>query len=128
MAEQVILIAEDDPMIQKLLGRMFKRAGFQGECLIASSGTEAVALLEANGSRVVLALLDTGLTGFTDMGLFDALRARSPGLPIIASSGYSPEELQSDRHFGDRPLSGFLGKPFGISEIRSLCEAQGISS
>ena len=128
MAEQVILIAEDDPMIQKLLGRMFKRAGFKGECLIASSGTEAVSLLEINSPRVVLALLDTGLAGFTDVGLFDALRALSPGLPIVASSGYSQEELQSDRHFGNRPLSGFLGKPFGVSDIRALCEAQGIGS
>ena len=124
MSAQMVLIAEDDMMIQKLLKRMFKRAGFPGECVVVSTGTDAVASLQAHREEVVVALLDTGLAGYNDAGLFDALRAISPALPIFASSGYSPEELKGPRHFDGRALAGFLSKPFSMNDVRALCEAQ----
>ena len=116
----VILVVEDDRLIQKLLSRMIKRTGFNGDVVVFSESEPALQYLEANADQVILALLDTMIHPEGDRAFAYALLERAPHLHLVASSGHSEADLRGPEHFGDAPLVGILSKPFGISDIKSL--------
>ena len=116
----VILVLEDDLLIQKLIKRMIKRAGFTGEIEVFSESSDALSYLESNRDCVRLALLDTMIHPEGDEALAYALLERAPHLHIVASSGHSEADLRGPNHFGAAPLTGVLTKPFGLGEIKTL--------
>ncbi len=57
-----ILVAEDDPMVQRILVRMIKRSGYLGEVLIGNDAFEAIQLAQDHQSQTIdLIFVDTGL-------------------------------------------------------------------
>lgn len=122
----VILVIEDDLLIQKLLSRMIKRSGFNGEVLVFSESASTLEYLDQNASHVVLALLDTMIHPAGDRAFAQEILNRAPHLKLVASSGHSESDLLGPEHFGDIPLAGVLSKPFGLSDIRALFARLGV--
>lgn len=116
----VILVVEDDLLIQKLLSRMLKKSGFDGEVMVFSESAPALHYVQEHAGRVVLALLDTMIHPEGDQVFAQALIEHAPHIQIVASSGHSESDLRSPQHFGDVPLAGILSKPFGLADIRRL--------
>lgn len=123
---QIILVADDDPMIQKLISRMIKRVGFQGEVQVCSDGASAVSYAAETTQAISLALLDTSLYAEGDAALALALQSHQPTIKIVASSGHSPEELEGPRHFQGVHLDGILSKPFGVKDVKELLAGFGL--
>ena len=115
-----ILVAEDDKMIQRILVRMMKRSGYTGVVQVFEDAESALACAQEQNGQLDLNLIDTGLHQEGDRTFFESLRVLAPTTPIVASSGYSKEILQSDKHFGGCDLAHILCKPFGLKEIKDL--------
>ena len=116
----VIILAEDDPMIQKLLSRMIKRSGYTGEVHTCTDAISALDFASANATKIDLILMDTGLHENGDAAFFAEMRAIVHSAPIYVSSGYSEDIIRSDTHFGPSEINGVLSKPFGMSEVKTL--------
>jgi CheY-like chemotaxis protein len=116
-----ILIAEDDQMVQRILVRMIKRSGYQGEVLVANDADEAIQFAQDHHTQGIdLIFVDTGLYPQGDQAFFDALKSICHETPILVSSGYGEDIIRTVNYFGDKPISGVLSKPFGMAEVKEV--------
>ncbi len=89
---QVVLLAEDNPLVREMALRMLSDAGFRG--VAASDGEEALRLLEGL-PHVDILVTDQLMPGaLSGTQLAEAARARRPGLPVLIVTGFDP---QADR-------------------------------
>jgi CheY-like chemotaxis protein len=115
-----IVVAEDDKMIQKLLARMIKKAGYLGHIEVCDRAKSALDFVAYVVGQIDLVLVDTGLHEEGDAAFFHALKTIATDAPIVASSGYSEDQLRSPKHFKDCKLAAVLSKPFGLQDIKDL--------
>lgn len=115
---RLVLIAEDDADIGKLVSRTLVRAGF--DVALAGNGTEALALAEQRPPAA--AVLDVSLPGFDGLELTRRLR-QTPStekIPIILVTARARPE-DADRGF-DAGASAYMSKPFSPAELRDRIE------
>ena len=107
MADEKVLIVDDDPAIRKLLTKVVENNGFKS--MTAANGQEAVAL--AQNRKFDLILLDIMMNGVDDG--FDAirnLRATGNDIPIVILSGRTED---FDTLYGlDIGADDYITKPF----------------
>ena len=108
MATQ-ILIAEDDPDINRLLGRILEKEGYQ--VTAAFSGSEARLLLKT--VRFDLIVLDLMLPGATGEELVEEIRKNST-TPILVVSAKGQEDKLNVLKMG---ADDFISKPFDVNEV-----------
>src|SRR5262245_14067072 len=101
-----ILFVDDDADLRRLLGLRLGAAGYEVET--AASGTEALARL--GDFEPDLVITDLRMDGMDGMTLFDALRRRSPTLPVVflTAHGTIPDAVDATR----KGVFGYLTKPF----------------
>jgi len=111
-----ILVADDDASIRNLLGYNLKTAGF--ETVLASSGTEAIAL--AHGDFAV-ALVDLRMPGADGMEVLQYFREKHPDVPVVMISAHAHvrDALAAVR----AGAFEYLNKPFEIDELISVTMA-----
>lgn len=113
------LVVDDNELNSRLAGMMLNRQGWQ--TWTASSGREAIALLQARAFDLVL--LDLRMPGISgeqvcrrirdEMGLTD--------LPVIAYTAHSmPEEKERILASG---FNGLLIKPISFLDLKEICDA-----
>lgn len=106
-----ILLVEDEELIRKLLSEAIEDEGF--EVVSACDGDEAMLCLNDGGCFDLL-LTDIQMPGILDgLDIARAARARTPGLPIIFTTG-QPDRM-SRWHTGS--AEAFFPKPYRPSEI-----------
>jgi len=116
----LVLVMDDDDMVRHMAGSMLAHLGY--EPVPTCDGSEALertrALL-AEGKELSAAMLDlTVRSGEGGRDTVGPLRQLLPGLPIIASSGYSDDPVMAEpAQFG---FSASLPKPFRLSELGEL--------
>ena len=100
------------------------RAGQCGEhlrreyaVLTASSGEEAVALLEANPGSIAIVLLDLTMPEMNGEETYRRMRAIDRSVPVLLMSGYTEQEASTQ--FGGQGTSGFIQKPFRLDELKA---------
>lgn len=107
--KEVVLFVEDEPLVRDSLVLELEEAGF--EVVTAENGDEASYILPKM-RRIDILLTDIRMPGrINGWVLADMARCRRPNLPIIYTSGFSPQ--QSAEVEG----SIFLAKPYRIGEI-----------
>src|SRR5262249_21178076 len=108
-----VLIADDDPVVRRLLEVTLTRLGFR--VYLASDGSEAVEVYRRQRAAVGVALLDAQMPGLDGAATLAALRAIDPGVRVLLMSGnrreYTPEQL------GGVGVAEFLVKPFLPEEV-----------
>lgn len=103
---RTVLLVDDEPLVRRTVSAILERQGYR--VLAAADGREALERLEQEGEQVALVVLDMTMPVMSGEECFRRLRALRPGLPVIASSGYtegSPELLAA-------PGTAFLHKPY----------------
>ena len=112
METSSLLLVEDEELILELLGHALTEAGF--EVVVASSGAQAVAELEADPARFRAVVTDVKLGGKVD-GWDIGHRARElvPDMPVVYMSGNSGHEWSSK----GVPNSVFVSKPFVAAQV-----------
>jgi signal transduction histidine kinase len=107
--KESLLVVEDDRSVRLLAVRSLVALGYH--VFEARNGLEALALWEKHGNEIDLVLTDMVMPeGMTGMELAEKLRAMSPAVRIIVSSGYSLELA----HQGTPTAHGivYLPKPY----------------
>jgi len=110
---EIILLVEDEPAVQLLERRVLEMGGY--EVLVASSGEEALKLLDHHNGRVDLLVTDVVMPGMTGRELAEAVAQRRPGLRNLFLSGYTPDEVLRQGVRAEE--AQFLQKPFTPSAL-----------
>jgi signal transduction histidine kinase/CheY-like chemotaxis protein len=110
---EVILLVEDEPAVQLLERRVLESGKY--EVLVASSGEEALALLDEHAGRIDLLVTDVVMPGMSGRELAEVAAKRQPGLPALFLSGYTPDEVL--RQGIEAAAAHFLQKPFSPGSL-----------
>jgi PAS domain S-box-containing protein len=105
--QPTILLAEDDRQLRGLMERILTRHGYR--VLTAARGDEALAISDADLTRVELLVTDVVMPGADGPTVALALEARRPGLRTLFVSGYAESFVLQQ---GLRPGAAFLAKPY----------------
>lgn len=115
---QNILIVDDEATVREIAQRYLEREGFG--VLVAASGTDALRLIEDDGTRIALIILDIMLPGVNGLEVLKRVRARG-ATPVILLSARTDE---SDRVLGlEFGADDYVPKPFGPRELVSRVKA-----
>ena len=79
-----MLVVDDEAAVRRVLGAMLAHLGYTP---VLADGAGAVAVLRADRSRIVAALLDVQMPGLDGPATLAALRALAPDLPCVFLSG-----------------------------------------
>lgn len=115
-----VLLVEDEDFVRSFAVRALTRLGY--EVLEASTGVEALEVMEANGNQVDIVVSDVVMPEMDGPSLLKELRKSNPSLKIIFVSGYPNEafetSLDKDEQFA------FLPKPFSMPQLAAKVKEQ----
>ena len=109
----LILVVEDDQLLQSLVEESLTEGGY--EVVIASSGEEAVALLNApeGGYRALVTDINLGSSDIDGWGVARHAREIDPSFPVVYMSGNDAADWASK----GVPNSIMLEKPFAPAQL-----------
>ncbi|MEI8306385.1 MAG: response regulator [Chloroflexales bacterium] len=110
-----ILIVDDEPDLCWALDRMIRT----NETWISTAGCSADAIGLLKQHRYTVAFVDAILPDTNGFCLAQHIHTVSPNTSIILMSGYYYRE---DMGQAQMHISGFLAKPFLISDVRAILE------
>jgi PAS domain S-box-containing protein len=105
---ETVMVVDDEPIVRQMVTEILKGQGYQ--VVTAESGEEAIGYLKELTDRIDIVLLDMIMPGMDGEATFKALRALSPDLPVMLTSGYVQEE-KSERLINAGAL-GLIYKPY----------------
>lgn len=104
-----ILVVDDEEAVCSVIARMLQRGGYIVHT--ASSGPQAIELVEQGLQNLKLVLIDLSMPGMSGDELASILTQKlDSNVALILMSGYQPEELIE--RYTNIGLHGFLQKPF----------------
>jgi two-component system, cell cycle sensor histidine kinase and response regulator CckA len=108
-AEEVVLVAEDEPMVRTIMARTLRDCGYT--VLEAGNGMEALDLMESRNGRINLMVADVVMPDMGGRDLAARAAERWPDLPVLFTSGYTGMDvvrrglLEEGREFLQKPLA-----------------------
>jgi CheY-like chemotaxis protein len=115
-----VLVVDDEPLVGRAVARVL---GQRHEVLIATSGREALALIEA-GHEFDLVLCDLMMPGMTGMELYRTVGERSPAVLdrfVFLTGGAFTLEAEA---FLNSTRAERIIKPFDSAALRLLAAAR----
>ncbi len=117
-----ILLVEDEPFVREATRSILAHAGF--EVLPAENAREAMQIFEQRNCAIDLLMTDRILPGCSGERLAHDLRARSPEVAVLVTSGYYHSDSEAEKP----EASGyFLAKPYSrqtlIEKIEKILAA-----
>jgi CheY-like chemotaxis protein len=114
MTKTQVLVADDEPAFREMIRLILEEEGHQ-VCL-AKDGTEALAVLEADGVDIGLVILDLHMPGVDGLGVLQRMQQMAPDLPVLVATGWAePDELEMARQRGARAI---VQKPYRAGKLR----------
>jgi PAS domain S-box-containing protein len=86
-----ILIAEDEPMVRRLIAGLLRRAGHS--VVEAENGAQALRIVQTTNEPIDLLILDAVMPEMGGKECYERIHALRPDVPAIFSSGYSADVL-----------------------------------
>jgi CheY-like chemotaxis protein len=109
-----VLIVDDDPDMVDTCARILRGSGH--DCLTATSGLEALALLPSHRPDLILA--DLRMPEMDGLALLTQARRLAPEIPVIIVTAYG--SMETARQAQEAGAAAYLTKPFGLSELRDV--------
>jgi PAS domain S-box-containing protein len=110
---ETILLVEDDDTVRRFARRALESQGYR--IVEAASAARALALEETHTGPLDLLLTDVVMPGANGRELAEAIESRRPGLPVLFTSGYTPDVLV--HHRVSELGAPFLEKPFSSAGL-----------
>lgn len=110
-ARGTVVVADDQELIRRSLGRIVSELGFA--VVLAENGAAALAQAEAHRDRLVAVVTDLRMPEMDGQGLLGALRARGFEVPVVAVSGridLAPAEKEK--------FDAVIAKPFEAKNLQ----------
>jgi PAS domain S-box-containing protein len=105
-----VLVVEDEEGVREVAERILQDFGFA--TLAAVDGREALDVMEREGDKVGVVLLDLSMPRMGGQETLRHLRQQRPHLPVIIMSGYTEEAVASQFSDNGPGMTAFLQKPF----------------
>jgi PAS domain S-box-containing protein len=115
---ETILLVEDEESTRDAVHRSLVRAGYK--VLIATNGSEALAIANANNGEIALVLSDTMMPEMGGIELARRLRKARPQVRVLLMSGYTEEMPSLGFRSVDLP---FIEKPFAAVDLLAAIDA-----
>jgi CheY-like chemotaxis protein len=123
-ADEVVLVAEDEPMVRSIMARTLRDSGYG--VLEAANGREALELVTDQRGRVSLLVADVVMPDMGGREMASQLAQRWPDVPVLFTSGYTGLDvvsrglLEDGREFMQKPLD----PEALIRKVRELLDAR----
>ncbi len=111
--EGTILLVDDEAMVLEVGGQLLNKLGYR--VLTAASVEDALEVFAREMDRIDLVILDMIMPDMGGGEAFDRMKAKSPGVSVLLSSGYSLNGQAQE--ILNRGCSGFLQKPFDLKAL-----------
>jgi two-component system cell cycle sensor histidine kinase/response regulator CckA len=108
---KVVLIAEDEEFVRKIVVALVVREGYQ--TLVASDGRQALEMSRSHAGEIGLLLTDVNMPNMDGISLCREVIRERPGIRILLMSGHGSDPL----HGAGKRLQ-FLRKPFKADTVR----------
>jgi CheY-like chemotaxis protein len=122
-APRTVLIADDERDIGNVLARIMRPLGLTP--IVVVNGADAIAAARRHAHELAAAFLDIQMPVMTGIDAAIVIQQLVPHLPIVLMSGGIPAHLASN--IPQLSLAGFLQKPFGIDDVRTLLTQLGLT-
>ncbi len=122
-APRLVLIADDDGDIGRLLARIMRLLGIT--TIVVVNGTDAIVAAQRHATELAAAFLDIQMPDITGVDVAIAIQPLMPQLPIVLMSAGIPAHLAAS--ITQLRLAGFLQKPFQIDSVRTLVAQLGLT-
>jgi PAS domain S-box-containing protein len=109
--QETILVVEDEERVRRAVVQILERAGYH--TIAAENGLEAIRLLDEQGARVHLVLLDVVMPGLGGPETWERMQGVRAGLRVLFTSGYAGDQYRE--HLP--PDAEVLEKPFRSEEL-----------
>lgn len=109
-----VLLAEDEDVVREVMAQMLTTLGYN--VLEAENGRQAMELFSSRRQDIDLVIFDLSMPAMNGAELFDRLRRQAPEVKTLLTTGH--DELAEVRRMRHSGLSGFLPKPFTLTEMR----------
>lgn len=106
-----ILVIEDEESVMGIARQMLQRLGCR--VLEATTGKEAINVIESSDGDINAVLLDIGLPDMEGSNVFSIITKVHPEIKVIVCSGYSIDGPV--QNILDAGAHGFLQKPFSFN-------------
>jgi signal transduction histidine kinase/ActR/RegA family two-component response regulator len=113
-----ILLVDDEHLLRKSAARLLRRMGYR--LLQAEDGAEALEVFRAHKDEIALVLLDLVMPVMDGFEAFRQLREVDHELPIVLTSGYSPEGAV-EQLLGEDGVY-FVQKPYLPDRLQDVLE------
>jgi len=114
-----ILLAEDNPVNQKVVVRMISRLGYEIDAV--ENGQLAVEAVEnGNYDLVFMDMMMPVMDGITAAKTIRAMEVSGPRIPIVALT--ANVEPKDERNCIDAGMDGFISKPFTLDQVRACLD------
>jgi CheY-like chemotaxis protein len=111
---RTVLLAEDEPMVRKLVAEVLRRGGYQ---VLEAEGVEAaLAFCQAHAGPIDLLLTDVVMPGMSGRDLAQRVLRARPGTKVLYMSGYTEDDLFPPGAAGTEVA--FIRKPFSPDALR----------
>src|SRR3954469_17189006 len=111
MPKSRILVVDDEVAIRESLRMTLEYEGY--ECILASTGQEALSLVERDSPDLVL--LDVKMPGMDGIDVLERLRAMNEALPVIVVSGHGT--ISTAVEATKKGAFDFIEKPFASDRV-----------
>ncbi len=108
-----VLLVDDEDLVRKAVRLLLESLGFA--VLEAADGDAAIECYRRERSRISWVLMDLTMPHRDGHAAFLELRRIDPDVLVVLSSGWAEDEVAA--RFAAAPPSGFLQKPFTITEL-----------
>jgi CheY-like chemotaxis protein len=109
---ELVLVAEDDPAVRRMLGRVLRGAGY--EVIEAADGEDAVRRFREHRERVRLVILDVVMPRRNGREALDDIRELEPSTRALFMSGHQDDPSGNPIALGDDVL---VPKPVHPTEL-----------
>jgi len=110
-----VLLVDDDVCVLESTAAMVEMLGFTARA--AGDGAEALELFGRHRGGIRCVITDLTMPGMDGWQVLASLRRLDSALPVILASGYDQGQAMAGDH-PEQPQA-FLGKPFGLKQLRT---------
>ena len=110
-----VLLVDDEETVRGIGSEMLRELGFLP--VTAENGRAALGIFKER-PEISFVIMDLTMPHLDGEQCFRELRRISPGVKVIMTSGYNEHEVT--QKFVGKGLSGFLQKPYNISELKRM--------
>ena len=119
MVKKRILVADDEPSVLEVIGRMLTHLGYEADT--RSEGAEALERFQAEPEAIDLVITDLRMPGMSGVELARKVRERRPDVPVILCSGLI--ELVDTEKPGSGVVFAVLSKPVRLRELKAAVQS-----